>query len=334
MTEHFQPRSKKGRGMSKDSIDLIKAMYVEAEKAQPITGRGIGYKLFARGLIPSMAEMPSVYRLLRIAREKDIIPWDWIVDETRSLEQVASWDNPKQYAETMMRAYRKDYWNQQPCRVEVWSEKGTVRGVLAPILHKYGVGFRVAHGFSSATMAHDVSQDDDGRPLILLYVGDYDPSGMNMSEHDLPTRFEKYDGDHIELKRVALRKEQLANLQSFPASDKQRDTRYKWFVERYGQRCWELDAMDPRDLRKLVEKAIKKHIEPVAWKRCQVTEKAEKESIRVGIRRWNNKKPQPPRVRRPRKNQGLSWIKEYLDYGPPPPQQEDEGFSIFNLGQK
>ena len=37
------------------------------------------------------------------------------------------------------------------CACEVWSEKGTVRGVLAPTLDKYGVGFRPVHGFSSAT---------------------------------------------------------------------------------------------------------------------------------------------------------------------------------------
>ena len=29
-------------------------------------------------------------------------------------------------------------------------------------------------------------QDDDGRELIVLYVGDFDPSGMFMSEVDLP----------------------------------------------------------------------------------------------------------------------------------------------------
>ena len=62
--------------MSKGTIDLIKAMRVEAEKAQPITGRGIGYKLFVRGLIGSMgtADMKTVYRCLKIARERGMIP--------------------------------------------------------------------------------------------------------------------------------------------------------------------------------------------------------------------------------------------------------------------
>ena len=42
------------------------------------------------------------------------------------------------------------------------------------------------HGFSSATTVHDIAEDDDGRDLIVLYVGDFDPSGMFMSEEDLP----------------------------------------------------------------------------------------------------------------------------------------------------
>ena len=52
----------------------------------------------------------------------------------------ASWsacragDDPAAFVRTVSRAYRRDFWKQQPKRVEVWSEKGTVRGVLQPVL--------------------------------------------------------------------------------------------------------------------------------------------------------------------------------------------------------
>jgi hypothetical protein len=64
--------SKKGRGEAQRSLDLIQAMYDAAEAAQPITGRGIDYKLFTAGLIPSMSrkDMQKVYRLLKVAREE------------------------------------------------------------------------------------------------------------------------------------------------------------------------------------------------------------------------------------------------------------------------
>jgi hypothetical protein len=168
----------------------------------------------------------------------------------------------------------------------VVSEKGTVRGLLAPVLAHYAVGFLPVHGFSSATCVHDISEDYDGRPLIILYVGDYDPSGMFMSEEDLPNRFAKYDGDHVTIRRIALTREQLTGLPSFPATDKREDPRYKWFVRNYGKRCWELDAMDPNDLRDLVGAEIENLIEPVAWERCEIINNAEQESLRAILQNW------------------------------------------------
>jgi hypothetical protein len=287
MTEHFETRSKKVRGMARRSLDLIEAMYVAAEAAQPITGRGVGYKLFTRGLIASMAkpEMQRVYRLLKEARERGDIPWEWIVDETREFERCSVWDDPEEFAATVSRAYRRDFWTQQPNRVEVWSEKGTVRGVLQPVLDEYAVGFRVMHGFSGATTIHDVAEDD-GRDLIVLYVGDYDPSGLYMSEHDLPDRLTKYGGDHVTLERIALTQEQTDGLPSFPASDKRKDPRHKWFVRNFGDRCWELDALDPNDLRALVKEAIRSEIEPIAWARCDLVNRAEQESLQTILAKW------------------------------------------------
>lgn len=292
--EYFGTSSKiAGRGMAQRSLDLIEAMHAIAEAAQPLTGRGVGYKLFTQGLIPSMArkEMQRVYRLLKEARERGIIPWEWIVDETRSLERVSMWDDPTQFARCVAQSYRRDFWNQQPVSCEVWSEKGTVRGVLAPVLDHYGVGFRVLHGFSSASVVYDVCHGCDGRPLKVLYCGDRDPSGMNMSESDLPARIVQYGGDHIELRRIALTQDQVTHLPSFPASDKENDPRYKWFVGAYGRLCWELDAMDPNDLRDCVEAEIRHLIEPVAWERCDVVNRAEQESLRTILAGWRGGEP-------------------------------------------
>jgi hypothetical protein len=223
---------------------------------------------------------------LKQARERGLIPWGWIVDETRAIERVSTWSNPTEYARCVAQSYRRDFWYQQPCRVMVVSEKGTVRGVLAPTLNHYAVGFLPVHGFSSATNAHDIAQDDDGRPLIILYVGDYDPSGLFMSEVDLPARFAKYGGDHIELRRIALSRDQVRGLPSFPATDKRKDPRYQWFVRNFGHRCWELDAMDPNDLRAIVESEIEALIEPIAWERCELINKAEQDSLRDILDKW------------------------------------------------
>src|SRR4051812_35204756 len=146
-TEYFGTSTKivrRGRGKAQASLDLIEAMRQTAEKSYPISARGIAYKLFVAGLIPSMArkETRRASRLLLDARESGVIPWQWIVDETRSLERVSTWSDPEEFAACAAQSYRRDFWDQQDVRVEVWSEKGTIRGVLEPVLKQYAVGFR------------------------------------------------------------------------------------------------------------------------------------------------------------------------------------------------
>lgn len=287
--EHFQSGIKKprGRGKAQKSMDLISTARAFLEEANPTTVRGVCYHLFVHKVIPSMEKKHTqrVSRLLKDAREEGWIPWEWIADETRELEQVPSWGDPEAFVRVVRRSYRRDFWAYQPARVEVWGEKGTVRGILTPILEEYGVGFRVMHGFGSATSVHEVAVDDDDL-LTVLYVGDWDPSGLYMSDQDLPERLERYGGTHISIRRVALLPDDLEELPPFHATEKRKDPRYKWFVERYGQRCWELDAMHPNTLRDRVTQAIKAEIEPEAWARCVRTQEAEQESLKSLLDDW------------------------------------------------
>jgi hypothetical protein len=277
--------------MAQRSLDLIEAMRAIAEAAQPITGRGVGYKLFAAGLIPSMSrsDMAKVYRLLTKAREQGMIEPEWIVDEHGHREYAATWSNPQAYARAITRDYRRDYWTRQSVRLLVVSEKGTVRGLLLPVLQEYGVDFQPMGGFGSYNKANGIARDDDGKPLVVLYVGDRDPSGMWMSQRDLPERIARYGGDHVELERIALTEPQCVDLAWFSASDKCKDPRYRWFVENYGTRCWELDAMDPNDLRACVENEIRKCIASEAWERCRMVEAEEQASLIEVMTAWGRR---------------------------------------------
>lgn len=225
------------RGKSRASLDLIQAAYEVLETIQPASVRAVCYQLFIRRVIPdmSLSSTRRVGKQLVYAREHELIAWDWIVDETPEAERVNQWADAAEFADAVQRSYRRDRWQDQPRLVEVWSEKGTVRGTLAPVLHKYGVTFRVMHGFGSATVVHDVAEDSGD--VLALYVGDWDPSGMYMSEVDLPARLERYGGD-AEIERVALTGADIAgNLPSFLAATKRGDPRYAWFVRHHGPRC-------------------------------------------------------------------------------------------------
>jgi hypothetical protein len=279
------------RGRAQRSKDLIKAAHKILSEIQPTTVRSVCYQLFIAGAIGSMrkSETDKVSRLLTLARKSNEIPWEWIVDETRSIERPSAWNDPEGFARSVIRSYRRDYWSQQPRLIEVWSEKGTVRGTLAPVLDKYGVGFRVMHGYTSTTVMRDIAEEteDDSAPLLAFYIGDRDPSGLHMSEADLPQRLEDF-GASVDLTRIALTHVDITNsgLPDFAAETKKGDTRYRWFVERYGDRCFELDAIDPNVLRDRVERAIQEQIDHAAWRRCQIVERAERRSLTEVITSW------------------------------------------------
>jgi hypothetical protein len=107
-----------------------------------------------------------------------------------------------------------------------------------------------------------------------------------MSESDLPERLAEYGGDHVEFRRIALTAEQTGSLPSFSVEDKNKDKRYAWFKRLYGDRCWELDAMDPRQLRELVESEINALIDRELWEEQEALQDREKESIESQLRSW------------------------------------------------
>lgn len=274
-----------GRGRAAKSVEMIDVMVEILDEIQPTSVRSVCYQLFNRKLIPDMSKNSTnkVGRLLREAREEQLIPWEYIVDESREAEGVAQWDNAEQRIRQAVKNYRRNYWQDQECIVEVWSEKWTVRGTLAPVLNELGVTFRVMHGFASATVMNDIAEmtQYSDKPLYVLYVGDYDPSGLYMSQVDLPDRLKRYGGE-ADIERVALTEADvmMGDLPSFPASDKTGDPRHNWFVSNHGRHCWELDAMNPNDLRERVREAITDHIDPDAWNHAIEVERVEVESMR------------------------------------------------------
>lgn len=280
---------RRGRGKSQKSIDLINAAHTILDEIQPATVRAVCYRLFVMGMIESMAksEVDKVGRQLVYAREEGIIPWPWIVDETRAAERITSWEHPEHIIATAVEQYRKNYWSDQPNWVEVWSEKGTVRGVLEPVLREYGVTFRVMHGYGSATSIQGIAAETirNHKPLTVLYVGDWDPSGLHMSIKDIPERLHRYGGN-ADIQRIALTEADTPELPSFDADTKKKDPRYKWFMGNFGSKCWELDAMSPVTLRDRVQARILDLIDMDPWDRAIQVEMAERVSMREFFKSW------------------------------------------------
>jgi hypothetical protein len=281
------------RGKSQASKHLIEVSYQILKEIQPASVRAVCYRLFTMGIIPNMSKGSTgkVSKQLVYAREKSIIPWEWIVDETRSAEKVLTWTDTDERINAAVRNYRRDYWQDQPYRIEVWSEKGTVRGTLAPILDEYGVTFRAMHGYSSATVINTIAEESNmsDKPLIAFYCGDFDPSGKHMSDIDLPDRLGRY-GAKITIERIALLETDVfdGDLPSFKADTKTGDSRYQWFVSNFGHNCWELDAMSPVTLRECVQSSILCKLDIEAWHRAIDIEQVEKASMQQFHQSWKS----------------------------------------------
>jgi hypothetical protein len=99
------------RGRSKATIDLIATCREIIEQVQPITVRGVCYRLFVDGHIESMevGNTQKISRLLTEAREDGSIPWEWIVDESRSIERQPHWRDLAGFASAIEKAYRRDF---------------------------------------------------------------------------------------------------------------------------------------------------------------------------------------------------------------------------------
>ena len=279
------------RGKSQASLHLIEASYQILKEIQPASVRAVCYRLFTMGIIPNMSKGSTgkVSKQLVYARENSIIPWEWIVDETRAAERVLTWTDSDERINAAVRNYRRDYWQEQPYRIEVWSEKGTVRGTLAPILDEYGVTFRAMHGYSSATVINTIAEESNmsDKPLIAFYCGDFDPSGKHMSDIDLPDRLRRY-GANITIERIALLETDVfdGDLPSFKADTKTGDSRYQWFVTNFGHNCWELDAMSPVTLRERVQNSILSMLDIEAWHLAIDIELVEKASMKKFHQSW------------------------------------------------
>ena len=277
------------RGKNRSTLILEAAIHDIVDERAPITVRGVAYALFTQKLIDSMEtkNTQKVSRVMTAMRERNDLDWTLVVDDSRMTNIVSAWSDPNQIIDACVREYRKDYWRDQSITVEIWSEKGTVYGLLRPVLDELGVTFRVMKGFGSFTAVRQAAEDtwaSDDKDFIAFYIGDHDPSGMYMTEVDLPERLQRY-GARGRFQRIAITEEDF-HLPSFDARTKKKDPRYQWFVKRYGYDCWELDAINPNELRRRVREQIESCINLPLWERAIKVEKAEVESMKDFHNHW------------------------------------------------
>ena len=126
---------------------IEQAAAILAEKS-PMTIRQLFYRLVSVAAIENTRnDYQRVSTTMTKARNDGRIDFEAIVDRSRPEYMPNVFEDTADYAETVRRGYRKDYWQQQPERVEVWCEKDSIIGSIEDLTHELGVMVRVARGF-------------------------------------------------------------------------------------------------------------------------------------------------------------------------------------------
>ena len=270
------------KGFRSKSLPLALAAYCVIEERRPVTVRGGMYGVVSAGFLPDTG--PKSYcraqRVIAALRLKGVIDWSWVVDNVRARIKDSSWSGLVHFAESVKRAYRRNYWADLPDFPLVICEKDAIAGTIAPVTRQYDVPLYPLRGFTSLTFAHEIAEDMRRmrKPVFVYYVGDFDPSGMDI-ERNVRESLERVSGCRITWKRLGVLAEHFKQYHLIPLTPKKKDSRFQRFIAEHGTKCAEIDALPAPELRQMVQDAIESHIPQDQWKRLQHIEQQERESF-------------------------------------------------------
>lgn len=226
-----------------------------------------------------------------------------LLDQTRETHRANSWDDPADALRSMLHWYRLDRTAGQTNLLVLAGEKATLLAQLEAWFDDLGLPIVLLRGYGSQTYVDDVREmvDDDGREPVLIYAGDFDPSGEDILR-DFLDRCDVFDPANVE--RIAVRERQITPLSLVVNEGKADDSRAVGFVDRYptlhaahglgtgkmvrtsGGRMRptpvqiEVEAIDPNVLQGLYQAAIDRYWDASAYDDVVQAEVAEKALLR------------------------------------------------------
>jgi len=280
------------KNFSGESLALIERMnaivmdYVQ--QGYRLTVRQLYYQLVARAVVPNTEKSyKRITGIVNDAKLAGIMDWDAIEDRTREFIRRSRWDSAGEIVRSAARSFHMDMWAGQDCRVFVIVEKEALAGVLERVCNSYDVPLLAARGYPSGTVLREFCVGDVASALQadqtvhILHCGDHDPSGIDMTR-DLEERIHLFTsefGGAVQLSRIALTMAQIEEQQPPPNPAKTTDARFAGYQAEYGDESWELDALKPQYLDKLVRAHIRRHIDDDLW----TERKDEIEELRVKL---------------------------------------------------
>jgi len=247
-----------------------------------MTVRQVFYALEVRGIVEKTEKgYGQVQTQVLKMRREGLLDWDFITDGTRWQRKPASWDTGEDFLRQMAHTYRRDLWQDQDVRVEIWLEKDALADIVSDVTSKWDVPLMVSRGQSSATFLYNAAKQAErawqlAEATTFVYaMYDHDAGGQRASrtvERELPA----YAPDTpIVFEQIAVTEAQIRDwdLPTRPAktSDPQ--------AAKFGPVAVELDAINPDRLVDLVDSVIRRHVDDHAWRVQQVAEAEERQGI-------------------------------------------------------
>jgi hypothetical protein len=280
-TELYRTSPIKRERRTKDDINGLSLRLYELLYADhPMTVRQVFYQMTSRGYIPKTeaAYKGTVCRLLADLRLNGTIPFGWIADNTRWMRKPTTYSNAEQMLQNNQEFYRRAVWADQPVYVEIWIEKDALAGVVYDITSEWDVPLMVTRGYPSLSYTYEAAAaiKTKHKPVYIYYMGDYDPSGLDISR-TVEARLREFAPEaeiHFDRIAVTSRQIELWNLPTRPT--KHQDTRAAKFGDADSV---ELDSIPSKDLRDLVSLCIIKHLDSEIFLNMQQVERMERESM-------------------------------------------------------
>ncbi len=128
----------------------------------------------------------------------------------------------------------------------------------------------------------DGDQFEPEKDVVVLYLGDHDPSGNDMVR-DIKDRLTEFGVPNLTVQKIGLTMAQIRRFKPPPNPAKLTDARAAAYIAEFGNESWELDALPPRELNRLVETSINSNIDRELMNEVIRKENNERERVRIAI---------------------------------------------------
>ena len=251
---------------------ITQAAAIVASYDTSVTLRQLFYRLVAAELLPNTQ---TAYKSLsaKTAEARRAGTFPRLIDRTRTIHRDIFFDGVKDAKDWLADIYRRDRTENQDMSIYVGVEKNGIVAQLESWFGHLGIPVLALGGYSSQSYIDGVVADVDAqdRPAVLIYAGDFDPSGEDI-DRDFLERTSCFDEVH----RVALNATQVEQYNLPPQPGKATDPRAAGFVARHGRLVQvELDALPPDILRGLYAEAIDKYWDMSAFEAVLRQEESE-----------------------------------------------------------